>query len=309
MPELLDIGERAIISRLMGRLDPDGIRMLGDDCAILEMGDYYLLLTTDMITRATHMPEGAKPQDIGWYAAAINLSDIAAMGGEPLGMLFALGLPIDTASEWLDALYSGIQECCDQYNAPILGGDTKENSNLTISGVAVGRVPKGHILRRSGAKPGDILAMTGSLGRGLLWERNKSDAEKLLRVEPRVEQGITLARSGAVSSCIDISDGLSTCLHLMSKASQIGFEVEESVLPMVPGLDAEEKELAIHWGGDFELLFTVRPEMADKLFSSMPGITRIGRVTSDISVTIENNGTSQPLEDLGYEHFGEEGKA
>ncbi len=89
MPELSRIGERAIVADLLRRYDASGELMLGDDCAILDMGEHYILITTDMITKKSHMPEGSSPQDIGWYAAAVNLSDIAAMGGEPLGMLFA----------------------------------------------------------------------------------------------------------------------------------------------------------------------------------------------------------------------------
>ena len=277
--------------------------MLGDDCAIVEMADHFLLLTTDMITRASHMPEGARPEDIGWYAAAINLSDIAAMGGEPLGMLFALGLPRDTDSAWLDSLMDGINECAARYGAPILGGDTKENSNPTISGVALGRVPKAEILRRSGARPGDVLAMTGKLGRGIIWERDVSDPAILLRVEPRVADGRKLAKSGAVTSCIDISDGLSTCLHLMSKASNVGFTVTEESIPMEPGLDRDDRARALHWGGDFELLFTARQDKIDEILS-IEGVSVIGNVTEGLEISLVRNGKPESLPDRGYEHFG-----
>ncbi len=303
MPELSRIGERNIVARLISALDSDGSRMLGDDCAILEMGDDCLLLTTDMITKASHMPDGASPEDIGWYAAAVNLSDIAAMGGEPLGMLFALGLPRDTDSAWLDALISGIRECADNYKSPILGGDTKENTNPTISGVAVGRVAKNRILRRNGAKPGDILAMTGNLGRGLIWEKENINPEILLRIEPRVTEGMALAQTGAVTSCIDISDGLSTCLYLLSKASGVGFTVTEEQMPMDACLSKAERMRALHWGGDFELLFTVSPDRFEELAAKVPGITRIGEVTADISINIRSGGSMKPLEDMGYEHF------
>ena len=295
MPELSVLGERALVAGLIRKLDPGGARRLGGDCAMLEQGNEYLLLTTDMITRTSHMPEGARPEDIGWYAAAVNLSDIAAMGGEPMGMLFAIGLPRETDTGWLGALISGMEECCNRYGAPILGGDTKESPEPTISGVAVGRVPKDRVLRRGGAKPGDILAMTGKLGRGIAWERDRQDAARLLRVEPRVKEGMMLARSGEATSCIDISDGLSTSLHLMSKAGGVGFEVEMQSIPMEQGLDQAEREAALHWGGDFELLFTAKTEESIR---KMANVTIIGRVTES---GIMLDGKSLP--DMGYEHF------
>jgi len=305
MIELFRSGEKAIVANLIKKFDPDGTHMLGDDCGILDMGHEYLLITTDMITRATHMPIGSKPEEIGWYAAAINLSDIAAMGGEPLGMLFALGLPRDMDSAWLDALSSGIEDCCSTYNVPVIGGDTKENSNLTISGTAIGRVPKDQILRRSGAKPGDIIAMTGKLGRGVLWELDQGDASLLLKIKPRLKEGQMLAASGAVTSCIDMSDGLSTSLHHLSRASKVGFRVDFTNIPMMNGLDLACKMKALHYGGDYELLFTVNPLKVDALIDAAADspITEIGQVTKDMKILLSSHGEVGTLPDKGYEHF------
>jgi thiamine-monophosphate kinase len=261
-------------------------------------------MTTDIITRATHMPEGARPEDIGWYAAAINLSDIAAMGGEPMGMLFALGLPRETDSDWLDELVSGIRECCSAYGAPVLGGDTKENRELTIAGTAIGKVRKDRILRRSGARPGDVLAMTGALGRGIIWENEPTMSDTLLRITPRIDAGKALAESCAATSCIDMSDGLSTSLHLLSKASNVGFIIDDASIPLMSGVNHDDKEKAMHWGGDFELLFTLNPEKARKVFSLGFDITRIGEVTEDTSIILDSKGVKKPILDKGYEHFG-----
>lgn len=304
MPKLSDAGEKAIIDRLISLFDPKGLQDIGDDCAILDSGDNFLLVTTDMITKATHMPENASPEDIGWYAAAVNLSDIAAMGGSPIGTLFAFGLPGDTGEEWLDRLASGIRECCSHYGVPVIGGDTKENLSLTISGTAIGRVPKSQILRRNGAKPGDILAMTGKLGRGIAWERS-GDAKVILRVEPRVHEGQLLAESGSVTSCIDMSDGLSASVHHLAKAGNVGFSVEADRLPLLDGLKAGDREKAIHWGGDYELLFTIDPKKADTLLQRDFGcpVTRIGTVTEDKAIIILGGGGKKSLPDRGYEHF------
>ena len=224
------------------------------------------------------------------------------MGGRPLGMLFSLGLPASTSTKWLDELTDGIQECCSKFKVPVLGGDTKENDSITITGIALGTVPKSEILRRSGARPGDIVAMTGQLGRGILWEQDENNVSQYLRVEPQLKFGQKLAESGAVTSCIDISDGLSTSLHLLASASNIGFEIEFDSVNLIPGLNAKEKELALHYGGDFELLFTIRPDKAD-LVLNLPGISQIGYVTDDISVSLIKDGVTEPLENKGYEHF------
>ena len=264
-----------------------------------------MLITTDTITQKTHIPKDAEPEDIGWYVAAINLSDIAAMGGHPLGMLFSLGLPTSTSANWLDRLTDGIQECCSKHRVPVLGGDTKENDNITITGIALGTVPKNQTLRRCGARPGYILAVTGQIGRGILWERDKAISQ-YLKVEPRLKIGQQLAESGAVTSCIDISDGLSTSTHLLAEASNTGFQVEHESIPFVPGLNQKEKLLALHYGGDFELLFTIRPDKAEQIlnqeFPDCP-ITQIGYVTDDISVSLVKDDASIPLENKGYEHF------
>ncbi len=309
MSELSEIGERAIVADLIRKFDPTGTYGLGDDTAILDYGKEFLLMTTDTICQKTHIPNKASPLDVGWYAAAINLSDIAAMGGRPLGMLFSLGLPVSTSSKWLDELTDGIQECSSKFRVPVLGGDTKENDSITITGIVLGTVPNGQVLRRSGARPGDIVAMTGQLGRGLLWERDKvNNLSQYLRVEPQLKIGQILAESGTVTSCIDISDGLSTSLHLLSCASNAGFEIELSGIPFVPCLNAREKQLALHYGGDYELLFTLRPEKADMVLN-LPNISQIGYVTDDISILVVNDGASEPLSDRGYEHFSKRGDA
>lgn len=305
MPRLFDIGERNIVADMIKKFDHDGARELGDDCGIIGMGNEYILITTDMITQATHMPSGSKPNDIGWYAAAINLSDIAAMGGEPMGMLFALGLPRDLESEWLGALSAGIQDCCSSFGVPVLGGDTKENSTLTISGTAIGRVSKDQILRRSGAQPGDIIAMTGKLGRGIIWSRNKDDSSILLRIEPRLNEGRILAASGAVTSCIDMSDGLSTSLHHLSRSSKVGLQVVFEQIPMMASLNHDGKMSSLHYGGDYELLFTIAPSKRDAFMKSVQNIpiTEIGQVTAEMGIVLSVNGARENLLDKGYEHF------
>jgi thiamine-monophosphate kinase len=307
MEELNSMGEKKIVASLIRMFDPEGQYMLGDDCGVIDIGKDYLLITTDMINQRTHIPQGATPQDIGWYAAAINLSDIAAMGGRPLGLLFAFGLPPDSSFDILVDISKGIQECCSRYAVPTLGGDTKETDTLTITGTGIGTVSKRAIMWRKGANPGDVVAMTGRLGRPLKSEKDSTVSNSLLRIEPRLKEGQILGASGAVTSCIDISDGLSTSLHHLAEESGKGFEIYYESLPWLKELSDDERELALHCGGEYELLFTMDPKHADRVFDIGRGdtaITRIGVVTDEINISIIRDEKREILPDKGYEHFG-----
>jgi thiamine-monophosphate kinase len=306
MEDLRDMGEKKIVDSLIQMFDPNRDYLLGDDCAVLDLGKDYLLITTDIINQKTHIPDGANPGDIGWHVAAVNLSDIAAMGGRPLGVLFAFGVPPETTWETLEKISLGIRDYCAGHAIPVLGGDTKESEVLTISGTAVGIISKGRTLWRRGAKPGDLVAITGRLGRMAQWKRDR-DPSQLLKIKPRIREGLMMGESGAVTSCIDISDGLSTSLYHLSKASQTGFDIDFESIPMVEGLTSREKEEALHDGGDYELLFTVDPDKAEKVFNIDRGdtsITKIGVVTDEMEICIIRDGKRECLQDEGYEHFG-----
>jgi thiamine-monophosphate kinase len=309
MSKLDELGEKAIVANLVKLFDPDGAHNLGDDCAVVDLGRDYLLVTTDMINQRTHIPEGAESRDIGWHIAAINLSDIAAMGGQPLGALFAFGLMNDTQFSELEEITQGIRDCCSNYAIQVLGGDTKESETLTISGTAIGTVPKSEILWRKGARPGNIVAMTGALGKTIEWGRvrHPEKTQFLLRIVPRVREGRILAQSQAVTSCIDMSDGLSTSLHHISRSSGCGLAVDFDRLPFAMGLSSDEKDQSLHLGGDYELLFTVSPDRAEQVFNADFGtspITQIGEVVEEDGVFLNREGVSQKLPDKGYEHFG-----
>ncbi len=309
MTDLSGIGEREIVRRLVSMFDPSGDNDLGDDTAILELGASYLLVTIDSVSARTHFPSGTMPEDAGWYSAAVNLSDIAAMGGQPKGMLFAIGLPKETDYGWLESFARGLHQCCKGFGVPILGGDTKENESLTVSAVAIGTVPKHKILRRSGARPGDAVYLTGEIGRGILMERDNEICQ-FLRFAPRLAEGQALAETMAVTSCIDLSDGLSTSLYHLMDASNIGFDIEMERIPFLPGLDVDEKNKSIHYGGDYELLFTVSPGMEQSLETSLPQnifskIKKIGYATEDIRVRLVTGYGTSELENQGYQHFME----
>src|SRR3989475_6669962 len=160
-----DIGERGaldILSRIYDRGQPIG---LGHDCGVVEWGDDYLVVTTDVVNRKTHIPAGATAQQIGWYATAVNLSDIAAAGARPLGFVAALSMPADTEVEFLRGLATGVEECVREFGIAVLGGDTKEADILSIAGTAFGRGREDRTLLRTRARAGDAVVVTGDLGR------------------------------------------------------------------------------------------------------------------------------------------------
>ena len=316
--KLEDLGERGaieVLRKIYDRGHPIGI---GDDCGVLEVNDLYVLITTDVVNQQTHIPAGATPYQIGWYLVAINLSDIAAMGGMPLGFLTALSLPRATTVDFLRELARGIEECCRQFGIPVLGGDTKESSAISLAGTAVGRVKKAQILLRRGARAGDLLVVTGELGRsGLAYrdlsipERQRAALEAVMRPYPRVEEGKLFAESGAVTSCMDISDGLGTTLAQMGRMSGVQFEVSWEKLPLpadLRRLPAKEAfELALYTGGDYELAATVDPakfpELKRLCEASRHRLTAVGGVAehgANVLLTAEGQ---QPLEDRGWEHF------
>lgn len=297
---------------MLAIFDPLGENGIGDDTAVIDLGNQYLLATSDMIQKRTHIPDGTKGSLAGWYSAAINLSDIAAMGGSPLGLIMAIGAPRDMPVKELEDITRGIRECAETHGARVLGGDTKEAPELTITGTALGLVGKRDIMRRRGAGPGDIVALTGQLGNQLAWYKSEDerDIAALMKITPRIKEGQALAQSGAATSCIDLSDGLSTSLHHLRKAnageSDIGFEIDFEAVPFIPGISGDDAVRCLHLGGEFELLVTLRPDMAGQLLNSgVAGtpLTAIGKVIDEEGVYLSVEGASQTLEDGGYEHF------
>ncbi|HYS70940.1 MAG TPA: thiamine-phosphate kinase, partial [Thermoplasmata archaeon] len=253
-----DLGERRAIEVLKRIFDRGQTPGIGDDCALVEWGDHYLLVTTDVVSQKMHVPPSATPFQVGWNLVAINLSDVAAMGGEPLGFVGALALPRTLDVNYLRELARGMDECAKEFGIAVLGGDTKEGTEITLAGTAFGRVRRDRVLLRSGGRPGDLLAVTGDLGRaGWAGRAIRAGTEvaratdMLLRPNPRVEEGKLFAESGAVTSCMDISDGLGTTLAQMGEVAHVGFEVDWARLPVYPDVRAlppsEAQTLALYW--------------------------------------------------------------
>ncbi|UCE91641.1 MAG: thiamine-phosphate kinase [Methanobacteriota archaeon] len=314
------MGEREAI-RLIDRIvQSDAEVGIGDDCAAIDIGDRYLLVTTDMMAAKTHIPKGMKPYDIGWSLVAVNLSDIAAMGGSPIGLVTAIGITRGHPVDYLESIVDGMNECAQRFGTSIMGGDTKEHESLTLCGTAVGEVPKNQIILRKGAKPGDLVVVSGELGLAgagyYSMKRNLglTDCEAALRrPRPRLKEGAALAASGLVTSGMDISDGLSSSVFELSRNSGMTYEIDYSTLPKAEevGLvfqDLErQKSLVLNFGDDFELLFTIErgaeSDLEDITARTGTPFTVIGKVTSGEENILIDNARREKLENLGYEHF------
>ncbi|MBS3787905.1 thiamine-phosphate kinase [Candidatus Bipolaricaulota bacterium] len=278
---------------------------VGDDCYVMDWGESHLLLTTDMLHQTTDFPPGTTGYTTGWRSVAVSLSDIAAMGGEPKALVIAYGnSQFDLNS--LEKFIEGAEAVCDKYGTRIVGGDLDSHEELTVVTSALGevKIPA----TRKGAQPGELVAVTGDLGRTAaaldLFEKGRDEkANELFQFTPRVEQGKKLA--SLASSMMDISDGLARSLHQLAEVNDVGFRVTADKIPYAPLLDEltgseEEKEkLGLFTGEDYELLFTA-PEKHEFDLAKY-GSTVIGKVTEE-GVDIVRGREVSPLEDEGYVH-------
>ncbi len=315
------VSEQGLI-QLMQRAGPAraGVRVgIGDDCAVLEpTRDRPLLVTTDLLLEEVHFRRRyATPADIGWKALAVNLSDIAAMGGTPRWAVVAVGCPDDVGVPAVEEFAESVWEIASAHGVTVVGGDTAASPggwivNVTLVGEAAGRP-----LLRSGAKPGDLIAVTGTLGRsaaGLAGlERFPDDRGELalahLRPAPRVREGQLLGSLDGVSAMIDLSDGLATDLAHVAMQSGVGARVDLLRLP----IDAATREAArllgadpIAWatsgGEDYELLIALAPDALSRVGDEV-SLTVIGEITDTPTVEyVARDGRRAEVEP-GFQHF------
>ena len=264
-----------------------------DDCAEVPCGDQIMVVTTDMLHRTTDFVEGMSDWQIGWMSAAVTLSDIASMGAEPKYLLIAVGL-----DKWqnLAGVMQGTQDCCTRFGAAIIGGDIDRHGELTVVTTGLGLVNKSHIVRRIGAQPGDLVCITGTPGQAQAYLDGYVQYElALFEPQPRVEAGQHLGRAG-VSAMMDDSDGIALSLYDLASVNGCGFAIDTAKLPLAAGIPHEQaRELALHGGGDYELIFTLSPEKYP--VAGVPS-TVIGTVVAENAVTVDG----KPLAKRGYQH-------
>ena len=300
MPLLRDIGERRLIEDFRSFIRPEGRVGPGDDAAVIEKG---VVATTDIVTFDRHFPAGMTYEQFGWYAAAVSFSDLAAMGARPTGFLAALALPPDLEAQAAYDIMSGIDQCAEFCGTGIVGGDTKPGPGI-VAGTALGSMDGRKPMLRSGAVPGDFVAVTGPLGgpaaalEALDLGIEAEDAKNALYMPvPKVAEGMALAECGAVSSCMDLSDGLGTALNTLCSMSGVGMEIEMEFIPREDYVeDIAEKagvplrKLLFDCGGEYELLFTADRSMMGKIYESGTEFSIIGIVDGSGKAVLMENG-------------------
>lgn len=308
------MNEAQLVARVRELFSP----RIGDDAAIIEDRVY----TTDMLVEDVDFTRATPLRFVARKSLAVNLSDLAAMGAAPAYALLALALP-PWALERADEMLEAYAEAAKQYGIEIIGGDFSRAEKLTISVTAVGRIVTRPLLR-SGAKPGDRVYLSrpvgGSgagfalLGKDVAAYEHREFVESAIRrhvdPEPELALGLALAQIPEVTSCIDVSDGLSTDLHHLCNASQCGAEIEKERIPVFAELPAYGRRLGIdvakvvlHGGEEYALLFT--SSISESQLSSRLGrpVYAIGRITRDRGVLLKEDGIARPLEPRGFDHF------
>jgi thiamine-monophosphate kinase len=304
---------------------------IGDDAAVLRpRPGFDTVITADLMVEGVDFrlePGWATPRDLGHKALAVSLSDVAAMGARPRFCLLSVGVPRALwRGRFLEEFYRGVRALARLHGVRLIGGDTSRTpAGVVIDSIVVGEARRGRVLMRSGARPGDQIFVTGTLGgaaaglkilegraRARLAKATRSLARRQLRPAPRVEWGALLGEKRLATALIDLSDGLSSDLAHVCRESGVGARVEAALLPVEPSLKSaglsedEALTLALDGGEDFELLFTAGPRAASKLPREVGGVpvTRVGEVTRERGkVRLVSGGRARLLRPGGFAHF------
>jgi thiamine-monophosphate kinase len=283
---------------------------IGDDCALLSVpSGYELAITTDTMVENVHFFADANPTQLGHKLLAVNLSDLAAMGAKPFAVTLALTLP--RANEtWLSEFSAGFLKLAQRYSVDLIGGDTTKGA-LTLTVQAMGLVPNGQALKRSTAKVGDLIYMTGLLGEaglGLKIEQgydcnDKNALSRFHQPIPQVELGLKLR--GIASACIDISDGLASDLGHILRQSHVGACLDWEKLPLSDAVKSyikatNDASMPLISGDDYELCFTISPEFVHRVPENC---TQIGVIETTAGLRLTKFGQIETLNSKGYEHF------
>jgi thiamine-monophosphate kinase len=322
-----ELGERGLIELIRKAFPVRGKNVLlgiGDDAAVLRPGRRPMILTKDLLVEDVDFLRDRHPAFfIGRKSLSVNLSDIAAMGGTPRAALLGLGLPGDLPLGWIRAFLKGFSAAGRDFDVDLIGGDISKSREIVVSVTLIGEGEP--LVARSGARPGDGLYVSGTLGDAALGfvlieagassgtRGVKADAVKaFLDPRPQLALGRELARRGLASAMIDLSDGLSVDLRHLAGESGVGAEIEPAALPLSPGMRAcggkDALNYALHGGEDFQLLFTVRPsrgnEAALAALARRYPLRKIGRIVGKKGIfTVDAAGRRTPLPARGYEHF------
>lgn len=323
-----ELTERDLVARIQQQLTapPSWLVVpIGDDAAVVETERNRLeVLTVDALIDGVHFDRRfTPPEAIGHRALAVNLSDLAAMGATPRLVLLSLALPADLPCDDFDGIVRGLAALASATGVTVVGGNlTRTPGPLTLDITAIGSVKRRGVLHRSGARPGDLVYVSGVLGAAaaglqmLAADTPASDTcvAHYLRPTARVRVGQLLGRNRAASACVDLSDGLGDGVSRIAEASQVGMTLDASALPIAEearhwftGRGEDPISAALTGGDDYELLFTVRPRQRGRLRAAFQHggvpLTRIGTCTADRALLLtQPDGTTRPMP-AGYTHF------
>ncbi|HEV7763388.1 MAG TPA: thiamine-phosphate kinase [Thermoanaerobaculia bacterium] len=308
------MNEAQLVARVRELFSP----RIGDDAAVIDNQVY----TTDLLIEDVDFTRAMSLRLIARKSLAVNLSDLAAMGAAPAYALLSLGLP-EWARENADEMLVAYAEASQQYGIEIIGGDFSRAEKLTISVTAIGRIVTRPLLR-TGARPGDRVYVSrpigGSAAGFALMDKDpkayvhrefvESAIRRHVDPEPELALGVALARIDEVTSCIDVSDGLSSDLHHLCDASNVGAEIEKERIPVFPDLlsfgarfGINVKDAVLHGGEEYALLFTSSLREADLSTRLGRPVYMIGRITKARDVILKEDGVPRPLEARGWDHF------
>ncbi len=316
------LGERKIIDTILKRLDqmPDMPIPFGDDISAIDLGNGKLAaVKTDMLVGKTDVPLQMSLWQAARKAVVMNISDLAAKGVKPIALLVSLGLPRHFTQKDIEEMTDGLNSGAREYGAYILGGDTNEASDLVISCAAFGTANRKTLMLRNGCKPGDIVAVTGAFGRTAAGLRvllghvssparlRKKLADSVLMPKARLNEGLTLAETGAITASIDSSDGLAWSLYELSRASNVGFVIDhppiaEEVADFAKAHKIDPIELCLYGGEEYELVVTVKPALFERVAKKVC-LIRIGKATAQRKLVLKVNTRSVPIKARGWEHF------
>jgi thiamine-monophosphate kinase len=332
----MDLSEDQLIeaiARVLSGEEPGVVVGIGDDAAVVQPGNGQAVLTTDLLVEGVHFQRGSiSARDLGAKAITVNVSDIAAMAASPRYALVSLAIPADVDAAWVIELYGGMRDVCAEYALALVGGDTNRAELIVLSVAVVGEVAPGRALTRSGARAGDAIVVTGSLGAaagGLaLSKAHPSKAaealsqrwgrellEALARPVARVGEAQVLARAGA-TAMMDLSDGLAKDLSRLCLASGVGARVRTFDVPVAAALAAgavvlgvDPLRLALSGGEDYELLSTMRPDAVDAARTQLRegfgvALSDVGEIVAgEGMIAVGPDGAETVLEPAGWDHF------
>jgi len=324
-----ELGENRLRDLIVSQFRGDAKEILGygDDAVAFGLGHRRILVVhTDALVGSTDVPHGMPPFCIGWKAVVMNVSDIVSKGAKPLSLIFSWSLPRRFPSKGAAWIAQGMDAAARRYGTHVTGGDTGEAKDLVLAGMALGIVREGSLMRRSGARPGDILAVTGEFGltgMGYKVLLNGLDAPRTLRKsavdavytpKARLEEGLAVAKTGGVSACMDCSDGLALSIHYLSEMSKVGFSIsripiaeEASRYASMHGLDPVE--LALYEGGEeYELILCVKRDHWGRVRSAVRAVGgqlyAIGEAIEERKVYLQfDEGSIKRMEPRGWRHF------